>query len=182
MRCARVSASRLSLALVGAFVQRNRSEPAGRSTYTPSRNSMWKWIAAPAQCRALSGFRPVGLLNVVSATPARPSVAKASRTAPLNRLATNPGEKCGLALCLFQRPSHLVVPTLNQGFDVPGLLDGVGLFLPYVVSRGQTLIAGRFTAADERDGKEANAKPGESSTLTTGSWRRCSEHTGYPCT
>jgi hypothetical protein len=29
-------------ALVGAFTQRNESEPSGRSRYTPSRNSMWK--------------------------------------------------------------------------------------------------------------------------------------------
>jgi hypothetical protein len=52
--------------------------------------------AATAPWHALSGFRSVGLLNVVSATPARPSVAKANHSAPLNRLATNPGEKCGL--------------------------------------------------------------------------------------
>jgi hypothetical protein len=49
-----------------------------------------------APWHALTGFRAVGLLNVMTATPARPSVAKASHSAPLNRLATNPGEKCGL--------------------------------------------------------------------------------------
>jgi len=29
----------VSSALVGAFIQRNRTDPSGRSTYTPSRNS-----------------------------------------------------------------------------------------------------------------------------------------------
>ena len=78
---------------------------------------------ATAQWHALSGFHSVGLLNLVSTTlaPLRfaflaapkvqshhpggpfaarrssPSVAKARDAAPLNRLATNPGEKCGLA-------------------------------------------------------------------------------------
>ena len=74
--------------------------------------------AAP-QWHALTGFPSVGALNVVSATPARPSVAtnppgadwnsfagpqgggqdarnKASHHAPLERLATNSGEKSGL--------------------------------------------------------------------------------------
>jgi hypothetical protein len=36
-----VCASRVSSALVGAFNQRNRTEPSERSTYTPSRNSKW---------------------------------------------------------------------------------------------------------------------------------------------
>ena len=44
MRSATVWARRASSALVGAFTQRKRSVPSGRSTYTPSRNSMWKWI------------------------------------------------------------------------------------------------------------------------------------------
>ena len=43
MRSAKVWVSRASSALVGAFTQRKRSEPSGHSTYTPSRNSMWKW-------------------------------------------------------------------------------------------------------------------------------------------
>jgi hypothetical protein len=34
--------------------------------------------------------------------PARSSVAKASHAAPLNRLATNGGEKCGLSIRRFQ--------------------------------------------------------------------------------
>ncbi len=38
----------------------------------------------------------VGLLNVVSATPARPSVANASHHTTLSGLATRPGEKSGL--------------------------------------------------------------------------------------
>ena len=32
----------ITSALVGAFTQRNRTEPAECSTYTPSRNSMWR--------------------------------------------------------------------------------------------------------------------------------------------
>jgi DNA-3-methyladenine glycosylase len=52
--------------------------------------------AATAPWHGLSGFPSVGLLDVVSATPARPSVAKPSHRAPLNRLATNPGENCRL--------------------------------------------------------------------------------------
>ena len=61
---------------------------------------------ATAHWHTLPGFPSVGLLSVVSTTPARPSVGKASHTAPLSRLATNPGEKCGLArlLCSVSTP------------------------------------------------------------------------------
>ncbi len=52
---------------------------------------------AAAQSHALTGVRSVRMLDVVSATPARPSVANASHAAPLNHLATNAGEKSGLA-------------------------------------------------------------------------------------
>ena len=48
---------------------------------------------AAAQWHALAGVRSVGMLDVVSTTPARPSVANASHAAPLNRLATEAGEK-----------------------------------------------------------------------------------------
>jgi len=51
----------------------------------------------------LSGSRSVGLLNEVSVTPARPSVAKASHTAPSNRLATVP--RPNLTACDAQRVS-----------------------------------------------------------------------------
>jgi hypothetical protein len=60
--------------------------------------------AATAPWHALSGFRSVGLLNVVSATPARPSVAKSSHPAPSKRLATNPGEKCRLTWTARRAP------------------------------------------------------------------------------
>jgi len=51
---------------------------------------------ATAQWHVLLDFRSVGLLNIVLTMPARPSVAKVKHAAPLNRLATNSGEKCGL--------------------------------------------------------------------------------------
>ncbi len=53
---------------------------------------------ATFQWRVLAGFRSVGVLDIVSAMPARSSVAKATHAAPLIRLATNGGEKSGLAL------------------------------------------------------------------------------------
>jgi len=53
---------------------------------------------ATAQWHALTGFRSVGVLDIESAMPARSSVAKATHAAPLNRLATNRGEKCGLGV------------------------------------------------------------------------------------
>lgn len=48
--------------------------------------------AAP-QWHALSGFHSVGLLDIKSIMPARPSVPKAAHHAPLKCLATNGGEK-----------------------------------------------------------------------------------------
>ena len=51
---------------------------------------------ATFQWRVLAGFRSVGVLDIVLAMPARSSVAKATHAAPLIRLATNGGEKCGL--------------------------------------------------------------------------------------
>jgi hypothetical protein len=51
---------------------------------------------ATAQWHALSGFCSVGVLDIVSTMPARSSVAETSHAAPLNRFATNGGEKCGL--------------------------------------------------------------------------------------
>ncbi len=53
---------------------------------------------ATAPWHALAGFRSVGVLDIVPAMPARSSVAKATQAAPLHRLATNGGEKCGLEL------------------------------------------------------------------------------------
>ena len=44
MRCARVCVSPVSSALLGGVTQRKRRELSGRSTYTPSRNNMWKWM------------------------------------------------------------------------------------------------------------------------------------------
>jgi len=52
---------------------------------------------ATAQRHALTDFRSVGVLDIVSTMPVRSSVTKASHAAPLNRLATNGGEKGGLA-------------------------------------------------------------------------------------
>ncbi len=54
------------------------------------------FTTATAQCGALTGVHSVGLLNVVSTTPARPLVANASHHATLSGLATRPGEKFGL--------------------------------------------------------------------------------------
>ena len=55
------------------------------------------WLTtATAQCGALTGVHSVGLLDVVSTTPARPSVANASHHTTLSGLATRPCEKCGL--------------------------------------------------------------------------------------
>ena len=71
-------------------------QPLARISHHPS-------TTAP-QWHALTGFPSVGALNVVSATPARPSVAKASHHAPLERLATNGGEICGLGLLLGKTP------------------------------------------------------------------------------
>jgi hypothetical protein len=77
-----------------------KDQPAVRRWWVSGRSSSARIShqasAATAPWHALSGFRSLVLLNVVSATPARPSVAKPSHRAPLNRLATNPGEKCGL--------------------------------------------------------------------------------------
>ena len=51
---------------------------------------------ATAQCGALTGVHSVGLLDAVSTTPARPSVANASHHTTLSGLATRPCEKSGL--------------------------------------------------------------------------------------
>ena len=44
MRCAMVWARWVTSVFVGAFTQRKRTDLSGRSTYTSSRNSMWRWI------------------------------------------------------------------------------------------------------------------------------------------
>ena len=49
MHSARVRVSPVSSALVGAFTQRKCNERSVRSTYTPSRNSIWKWIFCAAE-------------------------------------------------------------------------------------------------------------------------------------
>ena len=54
--------------------------------------------AATAQWYTLAGFRSVGVLNVLSSTPARSSVAKTSQDTPFNRLATYACENCGLVI------------------------------------------------------------------------------------
>jgi hypothetical protein len=53
--------------------------------------------AAAADTGMSTALRSVGLLDVVSTTPAGPSVATPCIHTRLHRLATNPGEKCGLA-------------------------------------------------------------------------------------
>jgi len=62
---------------------------------------------ATAPWHALAGFRSVGVLDIVSTMPARSSVAKATHAAPLHRLATNSGEKCGLASLEELEPHHI---------------------------------------------------------------------------
>ncbi len=54
------------------------------------------FTTATAQCGALTGVHSVGRLNVVSTTPAKPSVANASHHTTLSGSATRPGEKSGL--------------------------------------------------------------------------------------
>jgi len=49
-----------------------------------------------AHWHALLGVRSVGVLDRLSSMPARSLVTNAKQGAPLNRLATNGGEKCGL--------------------------------------------------------------------------------------
>jgi general secretion pathway protein J len=73
------------------------------------------------QWHALSGCRSVRLLNVVSTTPARPSVAKARDTAPSNRVARNPCEKCRLASACRQSVS-------SRGFTLLELLVALAVF------------------------------------------------------
>jgi uncharacterized protein YuzE len=51
---------------------------------------------ATFQSHALTGFRSVGVLDIVSAMPARSLVAKASHDAPLARLVTRTGATCWL--------------------------------------------------------------------------------------
>ncbi len=58
---------------------------------------------ATAQCGALTGVHSVGRLDVVSTTPARPSVANASHHTTLSGLATRPCEKFGLSVCTGAR-------------------------------------------------------------------------------
>ncbi len=73
---------------------------------------------AAAQRRALSGVHSVGRLDVVPTTPAPPSVASTSHDAPLNRLATNAGEKTRLAFewrDLWFRPDQQAANALEQG-------------------------------------------------------------------
>ncbi len=53
--------------------------------------------AAAPQSHDLTGFPSVGVLDVLSSTPARSSVGKARNLTRLRRLATNAGDKSGLA-------------------------------------------------------------------------------------
>ena len=55
-----------------------------------------QFTTVTAQSGVLTGVHSVGLLNVVSTTPVRPSVANASHHTTLSGLATRPGEKSGL--------------------------------------------------------------------------------------
>ena len=52
-RPAMMCTSWVSAALVDAFTQRNRAAPSARSTYTPSRNNMWKWMLIQRTAEAL---------------------------------------------------------------------------------------------------------------------------------
>jgi hypothetical protein len=54
-----------------------------------------QFTTATAQEYALTGFRSVGVLDIVSTMPVRSSVAKASHVTLLNRLATSTGATCG---------------------------------------------------------------------------------------
>ena len=54
---------------------------------------------ATTLCRTLHDFRSVRALNIVSTMLAHSSVAKDLQGTTFRRLATNGGEKCGLAAC-----------------------------------------------------------------------------------
>ncbi len=69
--------------------------------------------AAAAQCSALTGVRSVGQLDLVSTTPARPSVVNASHHTTLNSLAARPCEKFGLACLLRVLPWLLAAMLLS---------------------------------------------------------------------
>ncbi len=68
---------------------------------------------ATAQCGALTGVHSVGRLDVVSTTPARPSVANAGHHTTLSGLATRPCEKSGLA-SLYMRAKASDVPSQKK--------------------------------------------------------------------
>ncbi len=65
---------------------------------------------AVAQSRLSADFSSVGPLDVVSTTPAQPSVGKVTIQATLSRLATNKCEICGLAWA----PTEDVKPPAGQ--------------------------------------------------------------------
>ncbi len=74
---------------------------------------------AVAQSHLSADFSSVGLLDVVSTTPAQPSVGKVTIQATLSRLATNTCEICGLALAtalfalgLAAKPMLVTLPCL----------------------------------------------------------------------
>ena len=52
---------------------------------------------ATTQPHTLSGVRSVRVLDIVSTMPARSSITSTNQGTHLSRLATNDGEKCGLA-------------------------------------------------------------------------------------
>jgi 16S rRNA (uracil1498-N3)-methyltransferase len=68
------------------------------STLDPLARMLHQSSTATDQEHALTGFRSVGVLDIVSTMPARSSVAKASRNALLNRLATSTGATRGPAV------------------------------------------------------------------------------------
>ena len=78
---------------------------------------------ATAQWRALTGFRSAGVLDIVPAMPAPPSVAKAGQDTPLLRLATNGGKKWGLGnylqLDTFLYSEPVPIKALDNDWQAP---------------------------------------------------------------
>ncbi len=97
---------------------------------------------ATAQFGALTGVHSVGLLDVVSTTPARPSVANASHHTTLSSLATQLCEKCGPdadAHAAFIATALLAIATL---FILQRLRHSLDARLSALLHLGVLMIAG----------------------------------------
>ncbi len=78
--------------------------------------------AAVAQSRLSADFSSVGLLDVVSTTPAQPSVGKVTIQATLSHLATNKYEICELAMA---KPGIILIHPARNPPVVPGVVSGI---------------------------------------------------------